>query len=65
MKGKCIICGKEFEYKNYYKKKCCSNECLSTYRKEITTKQHNLQNKRVKVGLILLPGAIRLYLTDS
>lgn len=40
-KTKCIICKKEFEYKNY-KKKCCSNKCLSIYRAKLTKKQHNI-----------------------
>ena len=39
---KCCVCGKDFTYSGYYKKKCCSEECLSKYRKELTTKQHNL-----------------------
>lgn len=38
---KCIVCNKEFIYKGY-KNKCCSDECLSIYRKNLSLQQHNL-----------------------
>lgn len=42
----CVICGKIFDYK-CYKKKCCSRECLSKYKRILTTKQHGLNCNEV------------------
>ena len=45
-KTTCVICGKVFDYK-CYKNKCCSEDRLSLYRKQLTTKQHNLDYDKV------------------
>lgn len=43
---KCIICRKEFFY-NSYKRKCCSDNCLSNYRRQLTLKQRGLDYYKV------------------
>lgn len=45
-KTKCVVCGKEFYYK-CYRSKCCSDECLSEFRKKQTTKQRGLNYDNV------------------
>ena len=42
----CIVCGKEFIYHGY-KNKCCSPECLTQYKKQLTTIQHSLSYDKV------------------
>lgn len=52
---KCEICGNDFYYEKY-KRKCCSNKCLSEYRKNLTTKQKDLNYDNVigKISNFLL-----------
>lgn len=45
-KTNCIICNKVFDYVGY-KKKCCSNQCLSEYRRTLAVKQHDLNYDNV------------------
>ena len=47
---KCVICGKSFSYDNY-KRKCCSDNCLSEYKSQLTSKQRGLNYDKV-IGTI-------------
>jgi len=42
----CIICGREFLYKNSFKK-CCSEDCLRKHRQNLTLKQRGLNYDNV------------------
>ena len=42
----CDICNKEFVYYGY-KKKCCSNSCLTKYKSQLTTKQRGLNFENI------------------
>lgn len=54
---KCIMCGKEFVYHGY-KNKCCSEECLSRYKSQLTTQQRGLNYQNVI-------GKIEKYVVDN
>lgn len=43
---KCVICGRDFSYDNY-KRKCCSDNCLSEYKSQLTSKQRGLNYDKV------------------